>query len=176
MKKYIVIFASLLIICGCQKIPETSVPEVKVPTQTPVILDSSPNLTAKIEVPKLANKSADEIDKIFGAPAEAKDIENGGKFRLYKSPEYPKGLAIRFYGGRAKSFNLLLEKPAANSKEAILKNLGIDVGNAVPTKDAKEPLTEIFQGTFGGVKFTKISVKKQENGGGFIFVFAEIAP
>lgn len=131
--------------------------------------------TTPIDVPKFADKSAAELDKIFGAPEESKPIEKGGEYRLYKIKGQSKGLAVRFYGGRAKSFNLILDTPLPTSKAALKEIFGIDVGNSAPIKDAKEPLSEKYQGTFGGVKFTKVSAKKQANGKGFIFVLAEVA-
>ena len=178
MKNLIIIFAVLFAV-GCQKAAEVKIPEPVGTKKTPAAeqpnLKTSPtDSSAEIDVPKLANLSVAEIDKMFGAPAQANDVENGGKYRLYKSAAHQKGLAIRFYDGKAKSFNLILDQPENDSKAAILKNLGIDVGNAKPLTDKTEPLTENFQGTFGGVKFAKVSAKRQETGKGFIFVFAEV--
>lgn len=168
---------TILSSAGCEKASQEQVKNVDKPAAQPtVIAPPSANSQSKIDVPNLVNKTPVEIDKIFGAPAEAKEVENGGKFRLYKLPDYSKGLAIRFYSDRAKSFNLILDKPFATAKEAILKNLNIDLENAAPVKNATEPLSENYQGTFGGVKFTKVMAKKQQNGDGFIFVLAEAAP
>lgn len=128
-----------------------------------------------IDVPKLADKSIAELDKAFGKPEESKSVENGGEYRLYKISGQPKGLAVRFFGGKAKSFNLLLDKPLPTSKEALKQSFGIDVGNSAIIKDPKEALSEKYQGTFGGVKFTKVSAKRQDSGKGFIFVLAEAA-
>lgn len=159
---------------SCQTAQKTKITTPVSPTiQTTELNTPKSEISAIAEVLKLANKSTAELDKIFGKSQETKFIENGGEYRLYKTANYPKGLAVRFFGGKAKSFNLILEKPVPTSKEAIKQNFGIDVGNAVPTKDAKEPLSEIFRGTFGGVKFSKVSAKKQD-GGGFIFVLAEV--
>lgn len=176
MKKFAVIFLFLSAL-SCQKAQETSTQNTQnVAVQTTQAKTDSPKSenSAMAEVPKLANKSAAELDKIFGKPSETKPLEKGGEYRLYKTANYPKGLAIRFFGNKAKSFNLILDKPFTTSKDAIKKNFGIDVGNAAPIKDAQEPLSEIFKGTFGGVKFTKVSAKKQDNGNGFIFVLAEV--
>ena len=174
MKNLIIIFAVIFIV-GCQKTAEVKVPEVD-PAQTPTIEKQISVDPVKIEVPKLANQSIAQIDKILGAPAQTNNVENGGVYRLYKTSEHQKGLAIRFYNGKAKSFNLILDKPFADSKSAIRENLGVDVGNAAPVKDKIEPLTESFQGTFGGVKFTKVAARREANGRGFVFVLAETAP
>ena len=131
--------------------------------------------TNTIDVPKFADKSLAELDKAFGKPDESKSVKNGGEYRLYKIANQPRGLAVRFYGGRAKSFNLILDKPIPTSKEALKQTFGIDVGNSAIIKDPKETLSEKYQGTFGGVKFTKVSAKRQDNGNGFIFVLAEVA-
>lgn len=131
--------------------------------------------TIPLDVPKLANQPIAGLDEIFGAPLESKPLENGGEYRLYKIAGQSKGLAVRFYAGKAKSFNVILDKPVATAKEALKQVFGIDVGNSARIKDAKEPLSERYQGTFGGVKFTKVSAKKQADGRGFIFVLAEAA-
>ena len=128
-----------------------------------------------IDVPKLADKSIAELDIAFGKPDESKPIENKGEYRLYKIAGQSRGLAVRFFGGKAKSFNLISDKIFPTSKEALKQLFNIDVGNSVPIKDPKETLSEKYQGTFGGVKFTKVSAKRQDNGNGFIFVLAEAA-
>lgn len=69
---------------------------------------------------------------------------------------------------------MLLTKPFSSSKETLKNAFGIDIGKATPRKDPKEPLSESFQGTFNGVKFSKLSAKKDDQGKGFIFVLAEV--
>jgi len=164
---------------GCQKATETK-PERSNISVNSVQPSKTPNTPTKaeqtipIDVPKLAGKSVAELDKFFGTPQEATSVADGGEFRLYKIAGQSKGLAVRFYGGKAKSFNLILDKPFSTSKEALKQVFNIEVGNSAPVKDAKEPLSEKYQGTFGSVKFKKVSAKKQENDGGFIFVLAEV--
>ena len=177
MKKFAVICLFLAAL-SCQKAQETSV-EVNrnialEPTQIKIVAQKNDSVSL-VELTKLANKPPDEFNKIFGEAAEIKLIESSGEYRLYKTAKYPKGLAVRFFGGKAKTFNLILEDARATSKEAIRYNFGIDVGNIAPTKDKNEPLSEVFKGTFGGVKFSKISAKRRENTAGFIFVLAEVA-
>lgn len=130
-----------------------------------------------IDVAKLADKSAAEIDGIFGRPEETKEIviPKKGEYRLYKIADEPKGLAIRFYGGRAKSFNLILSAPAATAKEALKKTFAIDVGNQPPIKDKQEPLSEKWSGSFGGEKFSSVYAKRENEKSGFVFVLAEVA-
>lgn len=169
------IFGLFLLSISCQtgqeKKVKTSAPQ---PTATKTVAPKNA-LVSTFEVTKLANRSADELDDFFGKPLETKSIERGGEYRLYEIANQPKGLAVRFYGRKAKSFNLILENPVSTSKEALKKFFSIDVGNSAARKDAKEPLSEVYQGTFGGVKFSKISAKKQENGNGFVFILAEAA-
>lgn len=167
----------LLAASGCQSTTETKPENINnlVPLVTPPPVAEKTVQTNAIDVPKLADKSIAEIDKVFGTPDAAKSIDNGGQYRLYKIANQPKGLAVRFYGGKAKNFNIILDKPFPTSKEALRQVFGIDVGNSAPIKDPKEPLSEKYQGTFGGVKFTKVSAKRQESGQGFIFILAEVA-
>lgn len=165
-------------LAGCQNAAEkkpanSNHPNNSVQPSAPAVV--KPAQTDVVDIPKLANKPAAELDKIFGEPDETKPLENGGEYRLYKISGQSKGLAVRFYGGRAKSFNLILDKPFPTSKAALKQVFNIDVGNSAPLKDAKEPLSERYQGVFGGVKFTKVSAKKQADGKGFVFVLAEVA-
>lgn len=169
------VLAVFLFVTGCQTATEQKV-ETSIPQPTAAKIIAPKNESVKmIDVPKLANQSAAEIEKILGKPTETKNIENEGEYRLYKIAGQTKGLAVRFYGGKAKSFNLILDKPLPTSKEALKQIFNIDVGNISPTKDPKETLSETYQGTFDGVKFTKVSAKKQANGSGFVFVLAETA-
>lgn len=165
---------------GCRSAADTSANNLSAPANSspPSKTPNAPlksEQTTPIDVAKLAGKPVAELDKSFGAPQESRTIENGGEFRLYKIAGQSKGLAVRFYGGKAKSFNLLLDDPVATSRAALKQIFSIDVGDSVLLKDAKEPLTESYKGTFGGVKFKKVSAKKQESGRGFIFVLAEVA-
>jgi hypothetical protein len=174
-------FAFFLIfaLSGCQSATETKTEN----SNTSDNADQSsktPNTPVKseqtipVDVAKLANKSIAEFDSIFEKMAEGKTVEPIGEYRLYKIAGLSKGLAVRFYDGRAKSFNLILDKPASTSKEALRRSFGIDVDSFAPVKDAKEPLSERYQGTFGGVKFKKVSAKRAGNGQGFVFVLAEV--
>ena len=171
-------FSLIFSVSGCQSATETK-PENANVSAVPVQPSKTPNVPPKseqtipIDVPKLADKPVAELDKFFGAP-QASESSGGGEYRLYRIAGQTKGLAVRFYGGRAKSFNLILDKPVSTSKAALKQIFNIDVGNSAPVRDAKEPLSEKYQGTFGGVKFKKLSAKKQENGEGFIFVLAEV--
>lgn len=175
MKKSAVILLSLIVF-GCQKAEEVKV-EFSSPSPTKTIPANSatetPKATLPIEITKLIDKSADELDKIFGKPQEIKQNDDGAEYRLYKIEGEPKGLAVRLYEGKAKNFNLILTKPFSSSKDALKQIFGIDVGNATIIKDPKEPLTEVFRGTFNGVKFSKLSAKKDGKGDGFVFVLAE---
>lgn len=172
-------FSMISIVSGCQSASETKTENANVstvsaqPSNTPNIPPTSAQKTP-IDVPKFAGKSSQELDKVFGTPEKSNSVQKDHEFRLYKIAGQPEGLVVWFYGGRAKSFNLVLEKPVSTSKEALKLYFNIDVGNSAPVKDAKEPLTEKYKGTFNGVKFGKVSAKKQADGKGFIFVLAEL--
>lgn len=131
--------------------------------------------TIPIDVARLAGKSIDEFDRLFEKIAEGKTVEPVGEFRLYKINGQSKGLSVRFYGNRAKSFNLISDDIFETSREALMKLFDIDAGRLTPVKKNSEPLTESYRGTFGGVKFKKVSAKRAGKGKGFIFVLAEVA-
>lgn len=184
MNNFIKLFTAIILFLsafGCQKSLEVSSQNTQnknisiQPTQPKQNLSENQNLSL-IEIPTLTNRLPEEIDKVLGKPAEIKKITEpiSGEYRLYKTANFPKGLAVRFYGGKAKSFNLILEKPFLSSKEALLKSFGIDVGTAAPTIEKNEPLSDIWRGNFSNVKFKKVSAKRQKSGEGFVFVLAEI--
>jgi hypothetical protein len=172
------IFSLVFVALGCERAPETKTENTNVPagsappSKTPDVPLKSEQ-TIPIDVARLAGKSVAELDNFFGAPPEKSS--GNGAYRLYKIAGQSKGLAVRFYGGRAKNFNLILDQPFRTSKEALKQIFNIDVGNSAPLKDATEPLSEKYQGTFGGVKFKKVSARKQADGDGFIFVLAEVS-
>jgi len=172
-------FFLILISFACQTAPETKT-ENPVNSNNPAALPKPERSAEKsaptaIDVPKLADKSSAELDRMFDKIREGKTVDPVGEFRLYKIAGQPKGLAVRFYGGKAKNFNLILDKSFPTSKEALKQIFNIDVDAAAAVKGDDEPLTEQFRGSFGGVKFRKVSAKREGNGKGFIFVLAEVA-
>jgi hypothetical protein len=174
MKKLFAI-SLILFAVGCQKTEEIkpqSIQNTQVTVQPAQTKVESAKIKLPIDLAKFAKKSMSESDEIFGTPTE---IKNDGNYRLYQISGEPKGLAVRFFDGKALNFNMLLSKPVATSKDAIKQVFGVDVGNTVPFKNPKEPLSEGFTGTFGGVKYKKLLAKKDDKGTGFIFVLAEIA-
>lgn len=147
----------------------------KSPTNVPTIVEPAPvKLPSTIDIPKLADKQIADFDAAFGKPQESKSIENDGEYRLYRVNGQSRGMAVRFFGGRAKEFNLILDRPLATSSEALRQVFAIDVGKTPPARNPKEPLTETYKGTFGGVKFAKVAAKKQQDGKGFILVLASV--
>ena len=175
------VFAGLCFSLSCQTVQKVETNSAKTPDA--VVVSTSPTATIEtaetfpiVNIPKLANQSIAEIDATLGKPIEAKQIQDptAGEYRVYKIANHEKGLAVRFYGGKAKSFNLILSKPFATSKEALLKGFGVDVGNLPPKIDASEPLSEKWRGNFNGVKFSNIYAKKKRpETSEFIFVLAE---
>jgi hypothetical protein len=172
-------FYLVLFLSGCQ-----TAPKVETNSANTIVVSASPTPKTEtletfpiVDVPKLANKSIAEIEGILGKPIEAKPIKdpNPGEYRVYKIANHEKGLAVRFYRGQAKNFNLILSKPFSTSKEALLKGFGIEVGNPLPKIDPNEPLSEKWFGTFNGVKFAVVYAKKQRpETNEFIFVLAEV--
>ena len=145
------------------------------PSNTPNII---PKIVSRIDVPRLAGKSAEELDKIIGKPEKITPAtarkEIPGEYRLYKIEGNPKGLSVRFYKDKAVRFNLILEKPFASAKDALLETFTIDVKNIPPTVDKAEPLSQKWQGEFGGVRFATVYAKKDTPNGQFVMVHAEI--
>lgn len=174
---YFIFLAFLLFAAGCQKV-EVSEAVKPQPSPTPVVKNEVTQVsTVVVDVPTLAGKSTVEVDKILGKPEVSQQVKDplAGEYRVYKIPNHPKGLAVRFYGDKATSFNLILSKTVPTSRQALKEIFGIDVGSAPPKIDKKEPLSEVWQGTFNGVRFSKVYAKRERENGGFIFVLAEAA-
>lgn len=161
---------------ACSPRPESSSANQSntvIPSPTPTLPGVRKDL-APVDVVKLAGKTPDDFDREFGRPDEAKKQDGGVEYRLYKVFGQSRGLAVRFFGGKARQFNLIIDRPIATSKEALKSVFNIDVAGTRPLPNPKEPLTESYKGTFGGVKFSKVAAKKREDGNGFILVLAEI--
>ena len=142
---------------------------------SPAIIKNE-TLQAVVDVPRLAGKSTFEVDGILGKPETVKPIKNpAGEYRVYKIPNHTKGLAVRFYGDKAIDFNLILSAPLPTSKQALKEIFGIDVGDMPFKIDSKEPLSEVWRGTFNGVRFEKVYANRERENGEFIFVLAEVA-
>src|SRR3982750_3860167 len=100
---------------GCQSAAETKTENSDVSVNStelskiPTVSTNStkPEPTIPIDVAKLANRSIAEFDRDFDKLAEGKTVAPAGEFRLYKIAGQSKGLSVRFYEGRAKSFNLI---------------------------------------------------------------------
>jgi hypothetical protein len=174
---YFTLFLCALIFSGCQKTEEVKIsnqPVTPVPSNTPNLITEN---AVKADVPRLAGKTAAEIDKILGKPDKITPAtiarEMPGEYRLYKIAGNPKGLSVRFYKGKAVRFNLILGNPFASAREALLETFNIDVKNSAPTVDKNEPLSEKWQGTFGGVRFATVYAKKDKQDGQFVMVHAE---
>lgn len=183
MEKFIkfglLIFA-LSMVFGCQSAEEPKNSDlqnlVPAPSQTSTPKSES---VRQIDVPRLAGKSAEELDKVLGKPEKITPAtarkEVPGEYRLYKIEGNPKGLSVRFYRNKAVRFNLILEKPFASAKDALLETFNIDVKSISPTVDKTEPLSQKWQGEFGGVRFATVYAKKDTPNGQFVMVHAEIA-
>jgi hypothetical protein len=164
---------------SCQAIRNDNLTISPSPSAQPTSSVESENLRARevVNVPQLANKSTSEVDRILGRPEIIKLIKEpaAGEYRVYRIPNHPKGLAVRFYGNKAIDFNLILSAPLPTSKQTLKEIFGIDVGDAPFKIDSKEPLSEVWRGTFNGVRFAKVYAKRERENGGFIFVLAQVA-
>ena len=178
--KFAALFFAVFIIFGCQKTVDSNLANEQTPKPEPSkALAPKPESASRIDVPKLAGKTAEELDKMLGKPEKitpataAKEIP--GEYRLYKIEDNPKGLSVRFYKGKAVRFNLILAKPFASAADALRETFNIDVKNIPPTVEKGEPLSRKWQGEFGGVRFATVYAKKDKPDGQFVMVHAEIA-
>ena len=178
MKK-LILFLTLAVAAGCGFSNKTETESE--PKGSPTKAKVKPTLKVvkmRVNVPRLANKSAAHFDKRFGKPSKVAKITNQpalmpGEYREYRMKRHPKGLSVRFYKDRAKRFNLLLGKPKKNSAGALKRIFGIDVGKLKSAKGA--PLSETWKGNYKGVEFVTAYAKRDKPGGRFVMLHAEIA-
>ena len=176
-KKLYLIFVICLfsLTYGCQSAQEVKVEPKPETTSTATVAPKA--LQTLIDVPKFANKSAADLDKIFGQPEKITPAtlasEMPGEYRLYKMTGHPKGLSIRVYKDRAVRFNLILGTPEKSSREALLKYFNIDVAKMTLVKG--ESLSETWKGVSNGANFSTAYAKREDAKGNFVMIHAEIA-
>lgn len=175
MKAFVVLVASIFLFIACSNKPAapTGVEKTKVPE--PAKVAETEKRSEKVDLTKLAGRSAAEFDGYFGkatkiSPA-TNPIEKPGEYRQYEVTGNPKGLSVRFFKDRAVRFNLFVE-PGDSARKMLKEHFGIDVGNS-PADTKSEPLSEKFKGKFSGVEFLTIYAKRDKPGGRFVMVHAE---
>lgn len=117
-----------------------------------------------VDIPALANKSPEEFDKAFGKAATITPItktpeEMPGEFRHYKVSGLEETLQVRFYKGKAVSFNVTLAKAEQKkTAEELAKYAGFNTDG----KRAERPSAHAakWSGEFGGVQFSEITAVK----------------
>jgi hypothetical protein len=174
---------SVLFFAGCQTVkidsanttkPAAVVSPVPAATKSELATTNVPT----VDVPRLAGKTPEEFERIFGQAIEVKPLKEAraDEFRVYRTPMHPKNLAVRFLRRRAINFALILSRKFPTAQAALREVFNIDVKDAPPRFETDQNLSEVWQGTFQGVRFQKIYAKRERPGDGFIFVFAETAP
>jgi len=175
---FAVLFA-VLFSFGCGAQPETAPEKTTVtpPKEEIKRVEEKPSVT-EVDVPKLANKSAEHFDEIFGDPVKISPVRNNpklipGEYREYKVEGHRKGLSVRFHRDKAKRFNLLLGKPEKTSTNALATIFKIDVKKL--SRVQSDPLSETWKGKFGTVTFETAYAKRSKSSGEFIMLHAEVA-
>jgi hypothetical protein len=176
-----VLFIFTFILYGCSNLQSTGQNETQVSPSPKPSISATQNETARIkpviDVPNLANKPAEDFEKIFGKSVKITTIKNvpehmPGEYRLYKVVNHPDGLSVRFYKNRALRFNLFLSEQTESPKDALLKTFGIDVKDAASTKTQ---FVEKWAGEFNSIKFkTAYAMKKDINSSKYAMVHAEV--
>ena len=172
---FVIFLSSLAFSCqSAQPVKVEQKPEASPNATVSATTKESPNL---IDIPKFANKSAAELDKLLGQPEKVTPAtlagEMPGEYRLYKMAGHPKGLSIRFYKDKAVRFNLILGTPEKSSRDALLKYFNIDVSKMTSVKG--ESLSETWKGASNGTNFSTAYAKREDAKGNFVMIHAEIA-
>jgi hypothetical protein len=152
-----------MLVLACSTDPNafnTNRPATPAPSATPAAEAFKP----WVDIPGLANKSPEEFDKAFGKAATVTAItktpeEMPGEFRHYKVSGLEETLQVRFYKGKAVSFNITLAK-AEQKKTA--EELAKYAGFNLEGKRAERPSAYAakWTGEFGGVQFSEITAVK----------------
>ena len=170
-----VIFLSSLAF-SCQSAQPVKVEQKSEASPNATVSATTKELPNLIDIPKFANKSAAELDKLLGQPEKVTPAtlagEMPGEYRLYKMAGHPKGLSIRFYKDKAVRFNLILGTPEKSSRDALLKYFNIDVAKMTSVKG--ESLSETWKGASNGANFSTAYAKREDAKGNFVMIHAEI--
>jgi hypothetical protein len=134
MKKLLPFLLILLIACGDQKQSIENVAVVKIstpaPSPTETIKSNTENLKSIINFSSLANKSAAEIEKIYGKPTDidTKFVQSkNGEFRIYNK-DGARFLQVDYFNGKAVAFYLEVpEKLRTQSPDDTLKICGLNL-------------------------------------------------
>jgi len=136
MKKTFLPFAIFLFVilsCGGNKLPEPTQP--KPTAQTSPITQNTPSpqkseIKPLIDFFSLANKSATELEKIYGKPSlvDTKSVQfKDGEFRIYNKSG-KRFLQVDYFKGKAVAFYLdIPEESQTKSPEEALKLCGLDL-------------------------------------------------
>ena len=179
---FFILSISLALIPGCDNKRNQSKSEPASNSTSQIV--SQPSVTPVVDIPRLAGKSAVELDRALGKPAAITKITSHpemmpGEFRDYRvdgtsgvATQY--GLMVRFHRGRAVQFTLDLPRFIDTPAEALLL-AGIDVRGAAPRVKASG--AHRWTGKFGGVDFkdaaaVKASIKDDQK---YTTVQAEMA-
>lgn len=121
-----------------------------------------------VNIPKLAGKSPEEVEKVIGKPTGCQEFTNKyqrvpGNYCEYKTENTaplvsPSGLTIRFNNNQAKNFVVDLKYPTDSEKEA-LTAVGIDAKDNPAT--FSNPTAATWRGKLNGISFTDLIVLKQ---------------
>ncbi len=160
--------------CGTRNPPKT---EGNSPKPAKSITSPPPGYAQNsVDVPKFANKSAEEVEKLFGPPEKITPAtvvsEVPGDYRLYRISGHSKGLSVRYFREKAVRFNLLLGTPEKSAQEALLKFFKIDVSKMAPVSG--ESLSVIWKGESNGTLFTTAYAKREKPGSDFVMIHAEV--
>ena len=174
------VFVLLLMACGSlgeETKQDNSNNNVAVQKTTPQKTPETKKSPKVVDVPKLADKSANIFDEMFGEPLKITPVKENprlmpGEFREYKVKGHPKNLSVRFYKDKAKRFNLLLGKDEKSSGKALKKIFKIDVGGMRRIKS--DALSETWSGKSGGINYKTAYAKRNKSGGDFVMLHAEI--
>ncbi len=153
-------------------------PSTETTPKTIITPENKPTLKVSyVDVPTLADKSAQEFDELFGTPLKISPVRNNpklmpGEYRRYAVADHPKGLSVRFYKNKAKRFNLLLGKKESSAEDALRQIFRIDVSKL--KKVTGDPLSETWKGKSGGIEFKTAYAKRDKSSGKFVMLHAEV--
>lgn len=134
--------------------------------------DAKPAATAEpaakmkpiVDIPQLANKSPEEVEKLIGKAVEVDQIKSHseyypGEFRNYEIAGLKDSVQVRFYKGKAIAFVLTLPSDKQTKTAEDLAKLG---GFDVSSGRQAGVYAVAFDGTFNGVVFQEVKALKSK--------------
>lgn len=164
-RKYLLFIFTLLLLSGCAKIKEASGISTSKKDDGKIYSETKPDKKGSIiELPKLANLSSDEVEKILGESKKESNLSVRRFGKIYTLKQGDAELRIK-YDDENKISEMRLElSTKRDSSDDLLRAGGFDLSDSKP--DWENAIVKKWENrVFNGVRFEEISAHKHPPSG-----------